>query len=440
MNLSIIILLVVVTILILPLLFIFIPRVILNYRSEISRQYAYEMGYLISADGPIRIGKTSFQSGLSHFFQEEMMMKVQDLIDTVRKIYKNLDYVMIDNLINDEFNLKPDYPEFDLILEKLVIHLESLDFVPRKSVIFNFFSSKTTMNYLEDYIFAYWVLNYRNNYVQSKTPFYSHITGNMSHFLNVEDFKINESFGSQSYSINDYMVLLIDEVTDEQGAQKRLENVKEDDGQKDYYRKFGQIHQERNRLITTKQESADQIARLRRLTQSNCWIDEKVSQYGSMRLLLALITSFFNIFYFFYSIIFVVIPFAFKKLTRKTDITLEDYKDVHYRSINLKRKLDNKLLYIDWYLFSMSYNKYVIHIYDKADDVGKHDTTLFKKHVLIIPIYMCFGTYETHFWKNIQKEQLQNSTVRSKETNWFHRDKYFEKKELREENNDVDFI
>lgn len=434
MDLEMIIILVLLGLSWMPLIIILIKYQFLRRAFDISISYALQLGFLISVNGAIRSGKTSFQSGLKHIFEIIIQNMIIEKIDTIRKTYKSIDFNVIDDFIDGYYQAHEklslglhDQEAFDNLLTATLNYLESLDFNMYHSIINNLLSNKTSKQLFEDYIFSYWVINYRNNYVQSKTIFFSHITHNFSFDYNVEQTKIHKAYELKEYSIYDYMVECIDEASDDIGQAKRFNDVKEEDGDKDYRRKFGQIHQERNWQITTKQDVKDEVAKFRRLTQSNIWIPERVTQRGTNRAILTITTAAFHLYYFIYD--FTVLRFK-SIFMNKQRLSFAEFKEQDYKSINMKRDLDNILLHIDWFLKSIAYNRYDIRVYANEEDVKSNDPQKFTKQVFYIPTKYCWGTYDTHKYRSIEHELLLNTKVESSESNWFDNKPYF--KEERE--------
>ena len=426
-----IILLLIETAFVVPLIIIGVQRKFLSRGFEISIAYAKMLGFLISINGSIRRGKTSFQSGLSHIFQIILQQEIEDYILEVQKIYAFIDFNELDQMILNAFQELESSSEFETkhveASENILKFLDkkyNLDL--EKTLVYNFYSSKTSLKYLTDYIYSFYVLNLRRNYVQSKTKFYSHITGNVSYKYDVKHQKIHTAFNEKDYSIYDYMIELVDEASDEIGASKRYEDVKEEDGDKDYRRKFGQIHQERNRIITTKQDVKDEIKKFRTLTQSNIYLPFKVEQRGQNKWIYNIIEFIYNVKFFFYKLFIVWLPFRLAKLFTHLDDDYEEYQQAQWRSINYRRKQYNKLLHISWYLKSIGYNKYEIWDYPDENDVKKSNKEYFNRMIFYIPIKYCFGTYDTHHWKNIQRELLEHTKTESCEDNWFINMPYFE--------------
>jgi hypothetical protein len=94
--------------------------------------------------------------------------------------------------------------------------------------------------------------------------------------------------------------------------------------------------------------------------------------------------------------------------------------------VNIKRNADNKMHFIEAFLDSIGYNKYIIWDYPSEEDVKKRDPIYFDLMKFYIPTKYCFGTYDTHHYRIIQKELLDASQTESKEINWFINPNYFE--------------
>ena len=107
-------------------------------------------------------------------------------------------------------------------------------------------------------------------------------------------------------------------------------------------------------------------------------------------------------------------------------MTYEEYKEVRYNAVNVKRNVQNRLFYIDAFLGSLGYNKYEVWNYPSEEDVKKRDPTYYDLQYFFIPTKYCFGTYDTHHYRMIQHELLQRTKENSKEINWFINPNYFE--------------
>lgn len=430
-------------ILVLPL---FIVRTnALKYTIRFQRTIGYVkhvLGWIIGINGPIRMGKTSLLSGLSSVSQIIIMNDINELLTRTMRIFKHIDFNKLNNFLFDLFSeYDTDHVhDFEAITDQ-ILSIYSLD---GEKLHYTMIGQIKVKKLILDYIFAFYCLHIRNNFVQSKTPFYSNVTHTFSKELQTKWLGIREAYKNKDYAILDYMVLLIDETTDEAGAMSYLDDVKDEAGSKEYRRKFGQIHQERNRIITTKQDVMDEVKRYRNLTHSNLMIDEKVTvvgQYSWIYKIIEFITNIPLILLYMFKIypkviirtLLFVISFGFIKR-----IYIQDLKVYYYQKTGLKRNIENKLYYYKNFFTSIGYNHYYGYILKRAEDVEK-STADRDEFTFYIPTTYCFGTYDTHHYKEMQEELLNISETTSSEINPFIKDPFFSKESQKNQEGDDEY-
>jgi len=378
-------------------------------------------------------------SGLASLCQIIIINEIQDLLNKTMKIFKEIDF----NVLNEELKVlyenvidaETDYPDFDRITD-LILDRYNLD---GESLHFDMVGHKKIRKLIVDYIFSFYCLEIRNNFVQSKTPFYSYITHNFNLSLDMNWLRIREAHKNKDYAILDWMVELIDESTDELGAMKYLDDIKDESGQKEYRRKYGQIHQERNRIITTKQDVMDEIKKFRNLTHSNLVIDQKVSTLGNHMWIYHLIEF---VYYIPVNLLklFVINPiFLWSKITRK-GLSWHEIYDYYHHKTGLIRKQESKLYYYKMFFQSIGYNRYQGYELKRAEDIEKvsADRDYFD---LYIPTRFCWGTYNTHYYAPMQEDLLKNSNTHTSEVNPFEKLSFFGNNDetLKEQNGDDDY-
>lgn len=402
-----IVLIVINFILLSPFLFINFSVTYQKYQFNNSIFYAqYALGYLLSIIGKIRIGKTSLLSGLSHLFQIVIINKNQETIDDIQKIFYFIDFNDFDNILFTEFlNDNNDFND----LTNIILNLYEFN---GDHLVYDFLSFKKVKQYIYDYIEAFHTLNIRQQYVYSKTFIYSHITNKANLKYNLEWTKIKEAYKNKRYGIYDNFVELIDESTDDLGAGNNFDDIKDETGAKEYRRKYGHLHREKNYFITTKQDSTDEVKRFRNLTQSNIEIIEKVNIVGSFKMLNYLLNKLKGIPDTVNNIRFNIIA-VFKGL-------IEDEKRLPYlnrknKSTQFGKKFQNKIYYIQKFLFSQSYCSFKTNIYLNEQDVGKENSKnkiYYEPFNFVIPLRYCFGSFNTHQFQYIQDELINNSTLK----------------------------
>lgn len=402
-------------------LILIIPFIIVNRESKFLQNsfhstiyyYKNKLGFIVSINGDIRMGKTSLLSGLSSVAQISIIQDLQELLEDTKKIlykfsFNEIDDILIDYYLSFTYKDKENYPDFDYIVDLLIDHLE----IESKTNIYNFIGNIGSRKLLIDYAQALFVLNIRNNYVQSKTPFYSHITGTYNLELNLDWLKIKEAYKNKDYAILDWVVILIDEITDEASASEWQSDVKDISGAKEYRRKFGQIHQERNRIISTKQDILDEIKKYRNLTHSHIQIDEKVSTTGNYNFIYNFVEKWFKLQLFFNKQYQKVKYLFIRKKFNK--ISFNDYYYWYLNEYNITRRKSNYLYYLKQFLKSIGYNRYYGRILKRAEDIEKVTADV-EEFYFFIPTIYCFGTYDTHLYKSMQTDLINISNSITKE-------------------------
>ncbi|VEU82765.1 hypothetical protein [Acholeplasma hippikon] len=395
------------------------------------------IGWIIGINGKIRVGKTSFQSGLSSVCQLLIIQKIEDLLLKIKRIFVKIDFNQFDSIIAAKL-IEKDFPDIELIADQMLDLYE----LNGDTLHFNMIGNVTVRKLFIDYIFGFYCLNIRRNFVQSKTPIYSNITHQFNMNLNTDWLSIRKAYRDKDYSILDWMVLLIDEVTDEAGAMKYLEDLKDESGAKEYRRKFGQIHQERNWIITTKQDVMDEVKKYRNLTHTHVILDQSVYTIGNYKLLYKTIEFIYFLPVKIYTLL-VVYPISFghlfRRLLRKDYLTFHEIYDIRHAKVGIIRKQENKLYYHKNFFDSIGLNVYTGYMIDKAEDIER--ATAERDYIkLCIPTTYCWGTYNTHLYASMQQDLLRNSNTRSEVVNPFTNNKFFDQTDSDDkENGDGNF-
>lgn len=398
-------------ILLLPLIIYLTSNKIYKNRFYSSIYYSKNhLGYLISISGKIRTGKTSLMSGLSHIYQISIINDLHDLMDKIKLKFPKLNfnqinYIIDKNLLKDKTDKISLNYDLELIAD-LIIDFFDLD---SDSLNYSFIDFKSVKQFIIDYTEAYIILNYRNQYVFSKTSFYSHITNKNNYELDLSWLKIKEAYENKNYVLQKFSVQLIDEATDDMGAELNKKDIDDESGSKEFRRKYGHIFKETSRLITIKQDSTDEVARYRRLYQSNIDIIDKVKVVKNYPKTNKFINRFIDLINSFY-INYFNLKGILKRILNKDDRS--SYIDFNLnRPLKLKRSI-SKLKFIQDFLFSQSYVKFDTNVYADEDDVGKENTAskkYYEPFTFIIPLKYCFGSFSTHEFSYIQDELIKNS-------------------------------
>ena len=366
--------------------------------------------------GKIRVGKTSNASTLIHICTILFQQSLTELIHKTKVLFKTIDFNILDDAIFSLF-AETDFEQinFEDVTSKIIDWFQ----IDSKGHYFDFIKDRNVHELIYDYVVGVYVLYVRNNYVMANIPIYNRITGNYSFLLETRWLEVKNAYDKKDFGIDDYMVLFIDEITDDKGASTWTQDAKDESGYKEYLRKFGQYHQERNRLISTKQDALDEVKKNRNLTQSNIHMTSKVQTIHTFRSIYQIIKLSFAVKLFMYKT-WIHLKFLWK-VTRKPKMIkgfkshLALFLDKQFSRINYERNVMNRLFFWDQFLFSFGYNVYQMKNYADVDDVGKKDEG--DEFVLIAPVIYGFGTYETHLAKHDFKQLKERSTTVINESN-----------------------
>ena len=365
------------------------------------------LGHLIAIIGKIRVGKSTLLSGITHVFQIIIINDNNDIMDRIRRIFYDIDFNEFDNIILYLYYEKKIYD-----LDKITLEILKYYNYNGYTLRYNYLDFKTIKTLFKEYIESFYVINIRDQYVMSKTYIYSHITNKSNIEYDIDMTKINYAYANKNYAIEDNLIEVIDEATDDIGAAKQYDDMNDESGAKEYRRKYGHIHREKNYMITTKQDSSDEIARFRRLNQSNIEIIEKVKIIGKYRTVNYFIEKIYK-YIEKYNYIKFFIKAILKGLFNKEK--RNEYINYNFKKKYRGKKLQYKLNFIQEYLFSLAYCKFKTKVYSNEDDVGKENSNskiYYDQFNFVIPLRYCFGTIQIHEFSYIQKQLLSNSNVK----------------------------
>lgn len=438
-------------VLIIPLVSYFGRRKYLSFLFNKSISQIDGLGFLNSINAPIKTGKTSLGQGISHILQILTMNRIEELFDKTKKMFKTIDFVKLDDFIMSDFVSQYEAiieacenPSIEMISIKKTVQNLFLHFRFQDRLIYDFINIRSFSDWMYKYAEGLFVMYIRSNFVQSKTKVYSHITGKFNYSYDLNDQKIYLAYEKGEFAIYKYMVEMIDEASDDIEAEKWREE--KDSGAKEYRRKYAHIFEETNRMITIKQDSSDEIKKFRSLHQSNLYIIEKVDQRGTGRDLYAIIKTILYIPVFFYQLR-LKLAFGLRYMVHfirtREKLDYSQFENLHYAMINLQRKIDNKLYYIDMFLKRIAYNRFHVLNYPSEEDVGKRDPVYYSEMTLYIPTIYCWGVFNHVEYKTIYEDLMNVSKKHANEVNYYVRENYFEKKGVdkhdRNQSMEVDF-
>ena len=356
-----------------------------------------KFGYTIYLTAPIRTGKTTLMSGLSHILTNVLIRLAYGTKAKVKKIIIEADFIEIDKLITLCFqNKKSVYETIEKVIQTNPVlfsksHQDPVDREKKYTLL------------IKDYVKAQYAL-LTNNFVfaAKETPFYNRITGTERKRFDFTSMQLKNAYDHQIFQLDNYNIILEDEkgLDGKKKETKYMTAAKEDDGMPEFLRIIGNAGQETLYYITTNQEASRWVSTERHLMTTNILIKEMsiITIHSFYRKVLLLLNK---IVHFFYQI---AIFFHFGTLKKR----------VYCNRPNFFKRINKKLNHLDQKLFAKSVIRYHVYVYSDVDDVGKNNTTAniyYEEMDLYLPLTYCFGNIDTHLYSFIFETLQQNSRV-----------------------------
>ncbi len=376
--------------------------------------------WLMSVSGKVGSGKTSIVSGISHVLQYHLLNKTREVMKSYQVHFNTIDFELYNNdlyqLLN-EYSIKNIY----LIADLLMDHYQIRDYP-----IYNFLNFTTSREFTKEYIYAFEAM-VRNNFVASKTRFFSRVTNTLNLEYDIEQQNLYQVINTGNYNIPNYLLEIIDESSDDNAAASWREH--EETGRKQYRNKIRHIHEESNYMISIKQDSTDEVRKQRSLYHTNIEV-ESVEVIFVFKRLYRLIEHLFRYQDFSYRLFKLRLPYTFyciSNILKYDKHSYGSYVDQFYDKPNPSRDVDHKLHFVKKFLQSLSYNVYRVSITDDVDNIKKESKV--ETLELVFPSLHCFA-YPKYEYNHIQTE-LMSASIKdgSIESNLFQNPKFFEKTE-----------
>lgn len=402
-----------------------------DYSFHRTQYIALDFGYLIDVNGKISKGKTSISSGLSHIYQLDFLRRIRDLMKQYQTFLNRIDFRQYNDRVYQlimEKGIKNVYEITDQLMSEY-----QLNDIP----VYNYLTFTSMREMTKSYVIAFGAM-VRNNFVASKTRFYSRVTNTMNLDYDITQQDLYKVIQSGNYFIEDYLVEIIDEAQDDNAAD--LWRDQEKTGRKQYRNKYRHIHEQNNRMISIKQDASDEVRKQRSLYQTNLKLVDGVQVkfvykfvYDIMKWIYRLEDSPYRIF----KLRIPYMIYYFKNLLSYDKYSFSAYCEARYDKPSITRNVDHKLMFLKWYLESMNYNVFSVELAEDTDDLGKQNKTETMK--LVIPSIYCF-TYPRYEFNKIQTDLLSKSNKDgSIERNLFKNPEFFNTTEKVVMHDDIEF-
>lgn len=353
------------------------------------------LGYVINLSGKPGSGKTTTGAGITNYLIKYIQMKMMKEMDDIRKSLSEIDFNVlekdfIETLENSNFD---ENLAFKKVLDEYVfdtLYTDNLHIFNKKDM-------------LKDYLKRYFILNFRQHYVLSKTYFFDCVNGQNAKQLDPSSLELLKVEERRNYQLDIATVIFEDEK--QFGSGNVFSNNKDvkTSGKKEQRSLIRNAYEGLVYEVTTKQYDADEVKLERKGISSSLNIRSRREinfSFGYVKLLKII----YNI---------RIFPYKFFYFFHNYDENLDRLKKKSNRLRKLEKKIDDYEKIIKSEGFIVVYTR----SYFDPDDVGKQNKELYENVKLILEKELCYGSVYTHEYKAIAnhyskfKENAINETT-----------------------------
>lgn len=337
------------------------------------------LGYVINLSGKKGIGKTTTAAGITNYLIKYIQAKMMKEMDNIRKSLAEIDFNILENKFTDELE-KSNFDE-DLAFKKV---LDDYSFNSLYTDNFHVFNKKEM---LKDYLKRYWILNFRQRYVLSKTYFFDCVDGQNALQLDPSSLELLKVEERRNYQFDIANIVFEDEK--QFGSGNVLSNNKEvkTSGKKEHRALIRNAYEGSSFEVTTKQYDNDEIKLERKQIDASINIRSRKEINYSLGLI-KILKFMYNLKLFPYKIIY---------FFHNYDERLDELK----KRFNSLRRLEKLIDDLEKIIKAEGYIIVYARSYFDPDDVGKQNDELYEKIKLIFEKEYCYSSVYTHEWKAI---------------------------------------
>lgn len=338
-----------------------------------------QLGYVINLSGKPGAGKTTTGAGITNYLIQYIQSKMMNEMDDIRKSLSEIDFNVLENKFIDELE-KCEYNEniaFKKVLDNYVfdtLYTDNLHIFNKKDM-------------LKDYLKRYWILNFRERYVLSKTYFFDCVNGQNAKQLDPSSLELLKVEERRNYQLDIATVIFEDEK--QFGSGNIFSNNKEvkTSGKKEQRSLIRNAYEGLVYEVTTKQYDMDEIKLERKGISSSLNIRSRREINYSIGYI-KLLKLIYN---------FIIFPYKFLYFFHNYDEKIDRLK----KKSNFLRKLEKKIDDYEKIIKSDGFIVVYARSYFDPDDVGKQNKELYENVKLIFEKELCYGSVYTHEYKTI---------------------------------------
>lgn len=353
------------------------------------------LGYVINLSGKPGAGKTTTGAGITNYLIQYIQSKMMNEMDDIRKSLSEIDFNVLENKFIDELE-KSKFDEnlaFKKVLDEYVfdtLYTDNLHIFNKKDM-------------LKDYLKRYWILNFRQRYVLSKTYFFDCVNGQNALQLDPSSLELLKVKERRNYQLDIATVIFEDEK--QFGSGNVFSNNKEakTSGKKEQRSLIRNAYEGLVYEVTTKQYDMDEIKLERKGISASLNIRSRREINYSI--------GYIKLLKFIYN--FMIFPYKVFYFFHHYDEKMDRLK----KKKNLLRKLEKKIDDYEKIIKSDGFIVVYARSYFDPDDVGKQNKELYENVKLILEKELCYGSVYTHeykiianYYKNFNENAINETT------------------------------
>lgn len=354
------------------------------------------LGYVISISGVKGSGKTTTAGAIIIYLIIWIRLKLVGIMNKVRKSLPEVDFVQVEQIFMDELlatNVNPD-----LAMQRV---LDNFSFNTLWTDNLHIYLKR---DLLRDYMESFWILNFREHYVLSKTYFYDILHGQNARLFDPSGLELRNIEEKSNFQLQKAMVIFDDEKST--GSGNVLSNTKSVklSGVKDFRGLIRNAYEGLNYEVTTKQIDRDEVKLEREQIEANLNIRKRREINYSFAL-----TKFLKAIY---NLLLFPRKFIYFWNFSKGAVLFDNYK----KRSNWLRRFENFIFDLENIISSRGYVVCYVRNYKRSDDVGKEDKSLYEQLKLIFPKTYCYATVDTYEWRALARyyEKFSENAVNKK--------------------------
>lgn len=335
------------------------------------------LGYVINLSGKKGVGKTTTAAGICNYLIIYIQQKMMEEMENIRIMLSKIDF----NLIENDYleNLKKFEFDHNLAVKQTIQSLTINNFAS------DYLAIKDPFKLLSDYLKRFYILNFRKNYVLSKTYFFDCINFENAILLDSASLELSNVAKNNNYQLDLGMVIFDDEKSLDSGNNLSLNKDVKCSGRKIQRALLRNAYEGLCFEVTTKQYDKDEVAIERKQIDANLNIRRRKELDSNMFIVHAL-----KIIYW-----FCILPVKIFYLFNTEKIISFKNSPGFYRNFE-------KMIYdLENVIRSEGYIKVYCRNYFDPDDVGKQGKQYYDNTFLIFEKELCYGSCDTYEWRSI---------------------------------------